>query len=104
MFPALDPGLVQAICAEAPSEIEAINTLLALSRDIAEPMPPRPPLPPREVGVGDVALFPSLVDADGWEVFPAAMMKDENEDLGNAWCDRAKAAAVVPAPQRERAR
>merc|ERR1711976_811115 len=43
--------------------------------------------------------FPSLVDADGWQVVSQQQFdRDPNENLGSAWRDRAKAAIPVPAP------
>merc|ERR1711971_851181 len=43
--------------------------------------------------------FPSLVDADGWQVVSQQQFdRDSNENLGSAWRDRAKAAIPLPAP------
>merc|ERR1712216_1116864 len=55
--------------------------------------------PPRGLGVGDHQKFPSLVDADGWQVATHRdFERDPEEDLGNVWAARAKAAADKPAP------
>merc|ERR1712046_28697 len=49
--------------------------------------------------MGDTDAFPSLVDADGWEVASQRLFdRSLEEDLGSAWCDRAKAVATLPSP------
>lgn len=107
MFPALDPTLVRTLRAEAPSAQHAIETLLALSASTAEPVAgsaagekTAPPTPAKlwKVGVEDHSKFPSLIDADGWQV-PCARTQALDKDLGSAWRDRAKAAADKPSPK-----
>lgn len=98
MFPTIDPALVMALAADAGGPQRAIETLLALTTAAAEPT--EEPLAPRDLGVANTNCFPSLVDADGWEV-PSKQLfdRDIEKDLGSAWCDRAKAAASKPSPQ-----
>lgn len=112
MFPLLDAALVRALSAEAPTQQQAIETLLVLSASMSEPgeasttratMPP-----PRLLGVEDRDKFPSLgreparrcesqdPPGAGGDV---AARGEEEKDLGSAWCDRAKAAADMPAPR-----
>lgn len=105
MFPALDASLVAAILVDARSPQHAIETLLALSEAAAEPGPtseaarPASPLP-RNLGVEDHELFPSLMDADGWQVGSQRLFeRDPDEEQGSVWRDRAKAAKDVPAPK-----
>lgn len=105
MFPALDASLVAAILVDSRSPQHAIETLLALSEAAAEPGPtneaarPTSP-PPRNVGVEDHELFPSLMDADGWQVGSQRLFeRDPDEEQGSVWRDRAKAAKDVPAPK-----
>jgi len=113
MFPNLDPTLIRALRADAPSEQSAVDTLLALvAAAAAEPHPagdatPQAPaaLPPSNIGLSDHGRFPSLVDAGGWQVvghrqFELAekLARGEEDDLGSAWLDQAKAAADIPAP------
>jgi hypothetical protein len=103
MFPALDPALVRSLAAEAPTPQHAIETLLALACAISEPgvdCQRAATPPPRNLGVEDMEKFPSLMDADGWQVVSQHQFdRDEDEDLGSAWRDRAKAAADLPAPK-----
>lgn len=97
MFPDLDPALVRALAADAGTPQQAMETLLALSAATAEPT--RPALPPKDLGLQDADAFPSLVDADGWEVASQRLLdRSFEEDLGSAWRDRAKAIASKPAP------
>jgi len=106
MFPALDASLVRALVAEAPTPQHAIETLLALAAATAEPVagsegPPRARTPPpRNLGMEDLNKFPSLIDADGWQVMSRRQIElDADEDLGSVWRDRVKAAADKPAPK-----
>jgi len=107
MFPGMDAALVRAIRTDAPSVQSAIETLLALSAAAAEPqgadqaVPRAPRLPPIDVGVKDHEKFPVMVDADGWQVanFDRVEAAALEEELGSAWCDRAKAVADLPAPK-----
>jgi len=98
MFPTMDSTLVRALALDAGAPQRALETLLALAASAAEPT--KEPLPPRDLGVENTSSFPSLVDADGWEV-PSKQLfdRDLEKDLGSAWCDRAKAAASKPSPQ-----
>merc|ERR1719446_1988097 len=97
MFPSLDAALVRALLADASTPQQAMETLLALSAATAEPA--TAPLPPRNVGLDDVDAFPSLVDADGWQVTSQQLFdRNPEADLGSAWCDRARAIASKPAP------
>jgi len=98
MFPSLDPALVQSLASDAPTPRLAMETLLAITAAVAEPVVPS--LPPKELGLESTDAFPSLVDADGWQVASQYMFeRDADEDLGSAWSDRAKAIANKPAPQ-----
>lgn len=105
MFPMLDASLVRSLFAEAPTPQHAIETLLALSAACSEPVaggeearPASPP--PRNLGVEDHEKFPTLVDGGGWQVVSQKQLeKDEEEELGSAWRDRAKAARDIPAPR-----
>jgi len=100
MFPTLDPALVKMLCAEAPSIEHAMETLLALSAATTDSGNGEGgvDLPLRDVGIQDHNKFPSLIDADGWEV-PAARLLSDDEDLGSGWRDRVKAVADKPAPK-----
>lgn len=106
MFPALDPALIRSICADFSTPQQAIDTLLQLAAATNEPgeggeRPPSPP--PRNVGVEDHEQFPTLVDADGWQVpTKRELERDKDEELGSAWRDLAKATASLPAPRAER--
>lgn len=97
IFPALDPALVRVLAADAGTPQQAMETLLMLAAAAAEPV--RPHLPETELGLQDMDAFPSLMDADGWQV-PSQHLFDRSteEDLGSAWSDRAKAIASKPAP------
>jgi len=105
MFPNLDPGLVRAIHGEAQMPQQAIETLLALSAAVAEPVgsegTSRPvSSPPRNLGVDDPHKFPSLLDSDGWQVVSQKQLEqDPDAEPGSEWRDRAKAAADMPAPR-----
>jgi hypothetical protein len=98
MFPGLDPELVRALAVEASSPQAAMDTLLSLTAAIADPA--MPPQRPKDLSLGDAIAFPSLVGADGCEVASRQQLEGNlDEDLGSAWCDRAKAIASIPAPQ-----
>lgn len=106
MFPMLDPELIRVLCADAPHPQHALETLLALSAAVAEPVSggegsaPLPDLPPLNLGFEDHEKFPSLTDQNGWQVGSSKLFeKDPEEDLGSAWRDRAKAAQDLPAPK-----
>jgi len=97
MFPNLDAALVQMLAAEAPSHQAAMETLLALSAAMADPV--KPEQPPKDIGLEDADAFPLLVGADGWEVASRQQLERKlDEDIGSVWCDRAKAVASKPAP------
>jgi hypothetical protein len=97
MFPALDSALVRALAADAGTPQQAMETLLALAAAVAEPV--EVAQPEAELGLQDMDAFPSLMDADGWQVSSQHMFHcDVEESLGSAWCDRAKAIAKSPAP------
>jgi len=97
MFPNMDAALVQTLAAEAPSHQAAMETLLALSAAMADPV--KPEQPPKDIGLEDADAFPLLVGADGWEVASRQQLERKlDEDTGSPWCDRAKAAASKPAP------
>jgi len=102
MFPALDASLVHALAAEALTPEHAIETLLALAAAMAEPAvqsghEPREPTPLRDLGTDDLNKFPSLTDADEWEL-PSrrAFELDKNANDKSDWRDRAKDAADLP--------
>lgn len=98
MFPSLDPALVQALASDAPTPQHAMETLLALAAAVTEPAVP--PSPPKDLGIESTDAFPSLMDADGWQVASQHMFnRSPDEDLGSAWRDRAKAIANKPVPQ-----
>jgi len=104
MFPLLDPGLVCAIHAEAPTPQHAIETLLALNAAMVpgdeKAVQRTASPPPRQLGVEDHVQFPTLVGGNGWQVVNHTSLDEEpKEDLGSIWRDRAKAAAVIPAPR-----
>lgn len=106
MFPALDPALVRTLSSEAPTPQHAIELLLALSAATAEPVagaeaPVRPASPPPlNLCVEDHDKFPVLSDSNGWQVASRHQLeRNEDEDLGSAWRDRAKAAKDIPAPR-----
>lgn len=98
MFPLLDADLVSSIYTEASSPEVGLNMLLALAGSLGEPAAEAmPPPPPVDLGVGDENAFPSLTDADGWQVVGRAQLEREPDAvLGNKWADCAKAAAMVP--------
>lgn len=110
MFPMMDPALVRSLFAEAPTPQHAIETLLALSAEMAEPVAGGAPAraatpPPLDLGVEDQEKFPSLGGSSGSKAnrprvrTASASADDIEEDLGSAWRDRAKAAAGLPAPK-----
>jgi hypothetical protein len=97
MFPSLDPDLVRVLAADAPTPQHAMETLLALVASSSEPS--EPPLPPKDLPLSDMNLFPSLTDPDGWQVVSQSQFeRDPDEELGSAWRDRAKAIASKPGP------
>lgn len=97
MFPSLDAELVQALAAEARTPYHALETLLALAAAVNEPAAPASPA--QDLALENTDAFPSLIDADGWQVASQHMFdRHAEEDLGSAWRDRAKAAASKPAP------
>lgn len=97
MFPTLDPPLVRMLADDAGTPQQALETLLKLVAASAEPALPSPP--PRDLGLEDTDAFPSLVDADGWQVVSQQLFdRNLEEDLGSAWRDRAKEIANKPAP------
>jgi len=96
MFPNLDSALVRVLASDAASPQVAMEMLLALTAAIAEPFAAAPL--PKDIGLEDIDAFPSLVDADGWQVAGQQQLgRSSEEDLGSAWCDRAKAIASTPA-------
>merc|ERR1719221_1573634 len=101
MFLLLDAALVRSIAADVPTPQHAIETLLALNDAMSEPVAggPRATAPPaRDLGVEDHEKFPSLVDADGWQVAcQRDFERDLDQDLGSVWRDRAEAAKDMPA-------
>merc|ERR1719213_553298 len=97
MFPALDSALVHALAADAGTPQQAMETLLALAEAVAEPA--KVLQPEAELSLQDMDAFPSLMDADGWQVSSQHMFDRTSDDLGSAWRDRAKAVASQPAPQ-----
>mmetsp|Transcript_110814 Transcript_110814/g.220409 ORF Transcript_110814/g.220409 Transcript_110814/m.220409 type:complete len:273 (+) Transcript_110814:136-954(+) len=105
MFPLLDPGLVRAMHAEAPTPQHAIETLLALNAAMApgddeKAVQRAASPPPRQLGVEDHSQFPTLTDGNGWQVVNQTTLDEEpKEELGSIWRDRAKAAADIPAPR-----
>mmetsp|Transcript_46520 Transcript_46520/g.86975 ORF Transcript_46520/g.86975 Transcript_46520/m.86975 type:complete len:269 (+) Transcript_46520:100-906(+) len=101
MFPTLDADLVRSIQAEAQTPQDAVDTLLALAMAAEDPEGPAPTsLPPLDVGMDDHDKFPTLTDADGWQVANQRLFdRDPEEDLGSIWRDRAKAAQHMPAPK-----
>lgn len=98
MFPSLDADLVRVIAGDFPTPQHAIETLLTLVASSSEPT--EPPLPPKDLPLEDMDMFPSLTDADGWQVADKKQFeRDPEEELGSAWRDRAKEAAPMPAPK-----
>jgi len=96
MFPNLDSALVRVLASDAASPQLAMETLLALTFAIAEPLAAA--RLPKDIGLEDIDAFPSLVDADGWQVAGQQQLRrSSEEDLGSAWCDRARAIASTPA-------
>lgn len=96
MFPTLDADLVRAIASEFPTPMGALDALLALATSSSESSEPLPP--PRALPLEEMDKFPSLTDADGWQVVPA-FERDPNEELGSAWRDRAQDAASMAPPK-----
>jgi len=98
MFPTLDASLVQLLAAEAPTPQQALETLLALAAATSAPVSSRPQ-PPLDLGTDDMCEFPSLTDADGWQV-PSrrGFQLDQEAEDKTAWCDHAKRVANLPAP------
>merc|ERR1719456_1590404 len=82
---------------EGPTPQHAMETLLALVAASSEPA--APPVPPKDLPLGDMNAFPSLTDSDGWQVVAQSQLeRDPDEDLGSAWRDRAKDVASKPPP------
>jgi len=106
MFPNIDADLIRAIHTESPTPQHAIETLLALSAAIAEPVGGSEEAasrratspPPLLLGVEDYDKFPCLTDGNGWQAVSQRQLERDDEDLGSAWCDRAKVAARLPQP------
>jgi len=95
MFPTLDPVLVETLIKEALTPMHAIETLLALTATQGETQ--EQDLSPHEVLVGDHEKFPVLTDSQGWQVINHHQLdRNPDEELGNAWCERAKIAAQLP--------
>jgi len=102
MFPNLDSALVRVLASDAASPQVAMETLLALTAAIAAPLVAAPL--PKDMGLEDIDAFPSLFDADGWQVAGQQQLaRSSEQDLGSAWCDHAKIIASTPA-QRPAAR
>lgn len=104
MFPAIDPALVRSLYAEAPTSEFVVESLLALSAELATPHLVETPSvamlsPPRNLGVEDHEKFPGLVNSGGSQVLSQRQLEQNWEDLGSAWCDRARAAKDITAPQ-----
>lgn len=106
MFPTLDSSLIQVLRAEAPSAQQAIDILLALVASVQDvntglAVPTRS-LPSRErLGVDDHEKFPSLVDADGWQILCPMLGQVSEGGLGSAWRDLALTAADKPELKRK---
>jgi len=106
MFPTLDPALVRSIYAEAPSPQAGIDTLLALGASMREPVTnsadeahAAAKEPARDIGVEDESKFPSLTDADGWQIVGLARLEqDLMGNLGDDWAEKAKIGASAPCP------
>merc|ERR1719198_111679 len=97
MFPSLDAALVRVLAADASTPQQAMETLLALMAATTEAAAPA--LPPRDLGLDDIDAFPSLADADGWQISSRQLFdRDPEADLGSAWCDRAREIASKPEP------
>merc|ERR1712064_37369 len=91
----LDPVLVETLSKEALTPMHAVETLLALIATQGETQ--EQDLPPHEVCVGDHEKFPVLTDSQGWQVISHhGLDRSQDEELGNAWCERAKIAAQLP--------
>mmetsp|Transcript_114407 Transcript_114407/g.363616 ORF Transcript_114407/g.363616 Transcript_114407/m.363616 type:complete len:258 (-) Transcript_114407:196-969(-) len=91
MFPDLDAALIFEVCGDAVSVQSAIEILLVLSAAADTTTPAAATGAPgrqrAELGVEDHEKFPTLFHAEATEGIP-----------GGAWCDRARAAAGLPAP------
>lgn len=100
MFPVLDAELVVNIFSDSPTTDAAVETLLALSTNVAEAVSVHASSEsPWDVGLDDRILFPSLVDVEGWQiVHGGASVCHDDEKRGSLWCDRAKAAASQSVP------
>jgi hypothetical protein len=102
MFPSIDPKLVRTLMEEAQTPQDAIETLLEIAAtigDLGEVGQRVSTPPPLNLGVEDMQQFPTLMDADGWQVVSQHQFeRDPEENLGSAWRDRAKAAVPLPAP------
>lgn len=101
MFPSLDPTLVQALMREASSPEVGLNTLLALVSSLSDPACPQvqTALPPRDLGVEDEISFPSLTDAEGWQIVSQAQLQNESgPNAGFDWAARAKVVSAEVRP------
>jgi len=88
MFPSFEPALLQAIVAESPSWEKAFEVLFALTDnnivvDVCSSAIAKDP-------VTDHVGFPTLLDADGWEVVCGVDVEEEHDI---SWCDVVRAAA-----------
>lgn len=102
MFPALDPELIRTMLEELPTVQHALETLLALSAATCD-LASAGDAPDQEMGVEDHDRFPTLVDSEGWQVAGKHQFDlGPDLDLSSAWCDRARAAASMPAPRASR--
>jgi len=82
MFPSVESNLVKTIVAESTTLEKALDVLLALVDDEIAPVRRQDPI--TKDPVTDRIGFPSLLDADGWEVVP------ESDSAGRVrfqWCD-----------------
>lgn len=96
IFPKIDADVVRDVAEQAASLSDAIALLLTLASGDADEAPP-PRAPPQDLN--DAEHFPSLLDAEGWEVVGRQQLENDSKELGSAWCDRAKAVAARPAPE-----
>lgn len=82
MFPSLESDLVHAIVAESPTWEKALGVLLSLMDDKIDFDNRQVPI--AKDPVTDHLGFPSLLDADGWEVIRGLDPNDTNHPM---WCD-----------------
>jgi len=103
MFPSLDADLVNSLVREASTLEQAIEILLALTTaDQPESQFPttesQPPTTlPVELGVASMLEFPSLCDADGWQVPSGRGFGLGDVSDKTVWCDQAKTVAKTVA-------